>query len=153
MKKILMIAIPVGVLALFVLAHQSYGFGRFGRHHRGMAEDFIFWKIDRISQELNLNPSQQAKWDRFEQDLKESIDRRHESRKAIHDTVREELSKGEPDLSKLNASIHTQIDQTAQFAHDTVNRINELYTDLTPEQKKLLSEKIQQRIREHEAEN
>jgi len=153
MKKFLMFAIPIGVVvALLFAAHQSYGFGRFGHRHEGMAKDFILWKMDRLGQELKLTPAQQAKWDTFKQDLEKSMDERHEGKKQIHDAVKAELAKPNPDLSKVTGSIHSQIDQTAQFAHDTVNRINELYSDLSPEQRKILSQTILERIHEREEE-
>jgi Spy/CpxP family protein refolding chaperone len=139
MKKKLMIGIPVVLLAL-ALTTVAFGFGRH-RHH-GMMKDFVMYKIDKLAEDLELNPAQQAKWDVFKRDLENNINQRKEKKSEIHDLVQQELEKSNPDFTRITPILHTQIDSTAQFAHDLVNRINELLTDLTPEQKQKLSERI-----------
>ena len=109
-----------------------------------MAKDFVMWKMDRIIKELNLNPSQQAKWDAFRKDVESRIDSRAGKRSEIHEAVRAELSRQNPDLSKVTPLIHSQIDDMSQFGHDLVNRIGELYQDLTPEQKGLVAKKLEE---------
>jgi len=149
MKKVLMIGIPVAVIALLLVALPSFGYGRMHRHH-GMMKDFMFYKIDKLSQDLNLNPAQQAKWDTFKKDLENNMEQRQEKRKEIHELAKQELEKSNPDFSKVTPLIHDQIDSGAQFAHDMVNRVNELVTDLTPEQKQILSKQILELHGEHE---
>jgi Spy/CpxP family protein refolding chaperone len=148
MKKILILAIPIGiaVILLTAAAVQSFGF----RHHHSMGKDFLFYKMDRLSEELKLDASQQAKLDTLKKDLEALMEQRHDKRREIHQSVKEELAKENPDSSKLSGIIHQQIDETAQFAHDLTNRVSELYSSLTPEQKRILSDKIQERMREHE---
>ena len=141
MKKLLIIGIPVSVIALFFAAY-SFGFGSGHSRPHGMMKDFMLWKMERISKELSLNPSQQAKWDAFQRDLISNIDDRMGSRKEIHETVKAELAKG--DVNKAKGIIHGQIDDRAQLAHQMVDRIAELYDDLTPEQRNLLLDKIEQ---------
>ncbi len=139
MKKVLLIGIPVGVVALLI---TTFAFG-FGRHrHHGMMKDFVMYRIDKLADDLDLNASQQAKWDTFKKDLESSIEQRKDKRKEIHDVVKAELEKSNPDFTKITPMVHTQIDSTAQFAHDLVNRVNELLVDLTPEQKQKISERI-----------
>ncbi len=148
MKKMLLIALPVAVV-LVLVATLSFGLGR-GHGHHGMMKDFLFYKIDRVSQELNLNPSQQARWDTFKKDLETTIDQRKGMRRQIHEAFEKELYKDNPDFTALTPTLHTQIDSTAQFAHDMVNRVNELLGDLTPDQKKKLSQIVIEKMREHE---
>jgi Spy/CpxP family protein refolding chaperone len=141
-KKILFIGIPAAVVAALLFATiPSFGFGRMHRHH-GMMKDFVLYKIDKLAEDLKLNPAQQSKWDAFKKDLETSFEQRQGKRKEIHELVKQELEKSNPDFTKLTPMIHTQIDSTAQFAHEMVNRVNELLVDLTPEQKKILSERI-----------
>ena len=147
MKKLLVIGIPVGLVVLLITT-LAFGFGR-GRHH-GMMKDFVFYKIDKLADDLDLNAAQQAKWDTFKKDLENSIEQRKDKRKEIHQTVKEEMEKSNPDFTKVTPLIHGQIDSTAQFAHDTVNRINELLVDLTPEQKQKLSERIMEMHDHHD---
>lgn len=141
MKKILIVAIPVAVVAILLATLPSFGFGRGHRHH-GMMKEFIMYKIDKIAEDLNLNSAQQARWDAFKKDLETSIQTRKGKREEIHEMVKKELAKDNPDFTKVTPLVHGQIDSTAQFAHDLVNRVNELFSDLSPEQKKILSDKI-----------
>src|SRR5687767_12360836 len=99
MKKILMIAIPVVVVVLLLATLPSFGFGRH-RHH-GMMKDFIFYRIDKLAGDLDLNAAQQAKWDTFKKDLENSIEQRKGKRQEIHDTVKQELEKSNPDFTKI----------------------------------------------------
>jgi Spy/CpxP family protein refolding chaperone len=141
MKKVLIVAIPVAVVALLLATLPSFGFGRGHRHH-GMMKEFIMYKIDKLAEDLNLNSTQQARWDTFKKDLESSIEQRKGKREEIHNLVKQELAKDNPDFTKVTPLVHGQIDSTAQFAHDMVNRVNELFSDLSPEQKKILSDKI-----------
>jgi hypothetical protein len=138
-KKVLMIGIPVVVLGL-VVTTLAFGFGR--HRHGGMMKDFMMYKIDKLAEDLNLNPAQQAKWDTFKKDLATTMDQRKGDRDDIHNVVKQELEKSDPDFTKIAPLVHGQIDSTAQFAHELVNRINELLVDLSPEQKRKLSERI-----------
>lgn len=139
MKKFLIIGIPVAVVALLI---STFAFG-FGRHrHQGMMKDFMMYRIDKLADELELNAAQRAKWDLFKNDLENSIDERKGKREEIHEVVKKELDKSDPDFTKITPLLHSQIDSHAQFAHDLVNRVNELVVDLSPDQKRKLSEKI-----------
>ncbi|MCI0414529.1 Spy/CpxP family protein refolding chaperone [bacterium] len=141
MKKVLIVAIPIALFAILLATLPSFGFGRGHRHH-GMMKDFIMYKIDKLAGDLNLNSVQQARWDTFKKDLESSIEQRKGKREEIHDIVKQELAKDNPDFTKVTPLVHGQIDSHAQFAHDLVNRVNELFSDLSPEQKKILSERI-----------
>ncbi len=46
--------------------------------------------------------------------------------------------------------IDQQIDSVAQLAHEFVGRIDELYNNLTPEQKKILRDRIAEKMEEHD---
>lgn len=146
MKKTLMIGIPI-LLVAGLLAAGAYGFRE---HRHGMAKDFLEYKLDRLSKELDLNPAQQAQLDRVKQDVEAKIDARMQKRVEIHKLVKDELSKSNPDLDKIKPVIDQQIDEMAQFGHDIVGQIDEFYSQLTPEQKKKLSDHILERMSEHE---
>ena len=134
-----MIGIPVGVVALLL---TTFAFGFAKHRHHGMMKDFMLYRIDKLADDLDLNAAQQAKWDVFKKDLENSIDQRKSKRQEIHEVVKQELEKSNPDFTKMAPLVHGQIDSTAQFAHDLLNRINELLVDLSPEQKRKLSEQI-----------
>jgi Spy/CpxP family protein refolding chaperone len=144
-KKVLIIGLPV-LLTGLLISTLAFGFGRHRGH--GMMKDFVMYKIDKVAEDLELNSAQQARWDTFKKDLASTIDQRKDRRKEIHDAVKQELEKSNPDFAKISPLVHGQIDSTAQLAHDLVNRINELLVDLTPEQKRKLSERIME-LHEH----
>lgn len=148
MKKILSIAVPVGILAIFVFAAVGFGQGRghgprHGRH--GMMTDFMLFKLDRLGKELNLNPSQQAKWDTFINDMETNMKEKFAKQRDVHSQIREELMKENADMNKVKSLIHSQIDEHARTAHSMTDRILELYSDLNPEQKKKLADHIAER--------
>lgn len=153
MKKILMFAIP-GVLVvagLLFFAHSAQSFGFKGPMHRpSVMKDFILFRIDQMGKDLNLNPDQQTRFDALKSNVESMIDERMEKRKSIHDLVRDELQTSSPDLAKVAPLIDEQIDGTAQSAHQLVQQFTEFYNTLTPDQRKTLSEKILERMPDHD---
>ncbi|HEY7161102.1 MAG TPA: Spy/CpxP family protein refolding chaperone [Acidobacteriota bacterium] len=152
-RKLLWLAIPVGVVAIVFGAHaaQSYGGFHGGFHHRGaMAKDFLEYRLDKLSKELNLNDEQKAKLDTFKQDMETAMDQRRETHDQIHQILKDELSKDNPDFDKIRPMIDQQIDAVAQSAHDFVGRVGDFYKDLTPEQKKILKDHIMERMGGHD---
>ena len=82
--------------------------------------------------------------------LETTIQQRKGKKQEIHDLVKKELAKDNPDLTKITPLIHGQIDSTSQFAHDLVNRVNELFSDLSPEQKRKFAERINEMHDNHD---
>lgn len=146
MKKILMIGVPILLLGGLLTAA---GFG-FRSHHHAMAKDFLEYRLDKLSKELQLTPTQQAQLDRFKTDLESKMDARREKRAEIHNLIKKELSKDNPNLDQIKPVIDQQIDELAQLGHDVVGQINEFYSQLTPEQKKKLSDHILEKMADHE---
>ena len=149
MKKVLKIGIPVAAIAVVLVALPLFGFGRMMHRHHAMMKDFVFYQMDKVAKDMNLNASQQAQFDNLKRDLEANIDQRQGKREEIHELVKQELDKSNPDFSRITPLIHGQIDSTAQFAHDTVNRLNEFLAGLTPEQKQILAKKIEELHQEH----
>lgn len=150
MKKTWFVAIPVALVAVLITAGaaDTLGFGSHGR--RSVIRDFLLFKIERVSHRLKLDPDQQATLEAFKKDLELMLDENREKRREGRDLLREELRKDNPDASKISALIHERIDNRARMAHHLTNRMNELFENLTPEQKKILSEIILERITERE---
>jgi Spy/CpxP family protein refolding chaperone len=145
MKRFLIIGIPLAIVAILVTAQLTHSFG-FHRRHHGMAKDFAMYRLDKMSKELNLTPAQQAKMDTFKTDLSNIIDQRMEKKKEVREMIKAELAKPNPDISKIQPLIDQQIDELAQIGHQMVGRIGEFYNDLTPEQKKMISDHILERM-------
>jgi Spy/CpxP family protein refolding chaperone len=150
-KKLLLLIIPLGVAAVLFGARAAQSYGFHGFHHRGgMAKDFLEYRLDKLSKELNLNDAQKAKLDTFKQDVENVMDQHREKHKEIHKLVKDELSKDNPDFEKIRPVIDQQIDSAAQLAHEFVGRVDEFYNDLTPDQKKILRDHILEKMNDHE---
>src|SRR5262245_335503 len=125
-RKLLLLIIPAGIAAVLfgALTAQSYGFHGF--HHRGgMGKEFLEYKLDKLSKELNLNDTQKAKLDTFKQDIENAMDQSREKHEEIHNLVKDELSKDNPDFEKIRPMIDQQIDSFAQSAHVFVGRVGD----------------------------
>lgn len=150
-KKLLWLIIPVGIVAVLFGAHAAQSYGYHGFHHRGgMAKEFLEYRLDKLSKELNLNDAQKAKLETFKQDAENAMDQRREKHEEIHKLVKEELSKDNPDFEKIRPMIDQQIDSMAQNAHEFVGRVGDFYKDLTPDQKKILKDHIMEKMGDHD---
>lgn len=149
MKKILMITIPLGLVAVLIFAAVAQSRG-FRGHHGKWAKDFLFYKLDQVSKELNLDSSQQARMDTLKQDLSAMIETRQAKRQEVHKLVHDELRKDNPDIRKVQPLIDQQIDDMAQSAHQLVGRITDFYSELKPEQKKALNQILEERFEQND---
>jgi Spy/CpxP family protein refolding chaperone len=149
MKKLWLLLIPVAIGAVFFTARGAQSFGFHGHRH-GMAKEFLEYKMDKLSKELNLNESQKAKLNTFKNDIETVMDQRQEKHKEIHELLKAELSKENPDMAKIRPIIDQQIDSMADVAHQFVGKVDEFYNDLTPEQKKLLRDHIVEKMEDHD---
>ena len=61
MKRILKFGVPIAVVAIFLTAAVAYSFG--SRHgSSGVAKDFMMYRLDKLSKELNLLQTSKQKW-------------------------------------------------------------------------------------------
>ena len=144
-KKILLLAVPVAVIALLWTAHLALSYGGH-RHGGGMMGEFMIFRLERMAKDLNLDASQQAKLDGLKQDIKNIMDQRMEKGKGVHATIQQELSKPNPDFSKITPLIDQQIDDRAAIAHQMNGRVGEFLQSLTPAQKKQVADHFMQHM-------
>src|SRR5262249_4574868 len=93
----LLYAIPILVLALIAIAFAIPSFGE-GRGHynnsgSNQSDDFMTWKFDRLSKELNLTPDQQSKLNDLKTQMTTSMKSGWQSKKDLHDQLKTELAK------------------------------------------------------------
>jgi Spy/CpxP family protein refolding chaperone len=141
MKKVLWIMIPIGLVALLFTAHLARSQGFHG-HHGGMVKDFMMYRLDKLSKQLNLDAAQQAKMDSLKQDLSSIMDQRRTGHEQVHKAIKAELAKDNPDMTKIQPMIDQQIDDMAQAHHQIVARFIEFYGQLKPEQKKVVADHL-----------
>ncbi|HSP07366.1 MAG TPA: Spy/CpxP family protein refolding chaperone [Acidobacteriota bacterium] len=146
MKKILMIGVPI-ILVAGLLGAGAYGFRA---HRHTMSKDFLEYRLDKLSKELDLTPAQQSQLDQIKQTVESKMDARMQKSSDIHKLIQDELSKDNPNLDKIRPLIDQRIDDMAQFGHEIVGQIDQFYNQLTPDQKKKLSDHIRERMADHE---
>ena len=149
MKKLWLLLIPIAIGAVFFTARAAQSYGGFHGHRHGMAKEFLEYRLEKLSKELNLNENQKAKLDTFKNDIETVMDQRKEKHEEIHELLKAELSKDNPDMAKIRPIIDQQIDSMADVAHQFVGKVDEFYNDLTPEQKKLLRDHIVEKMEDH----
>jgi len=152
MKKTLLIAVPAALILLFLGIHapQSYGFGshRFSNRlakRQEFKQDFLFYRLDRLGEKLQLTSEQKTELEALKKDLQGIMDDRWEQRDRFRENLSEQLSKDQLDTRAITSMLHSQIDDRARFSHQLVDRIGDFLSGLTPDQKKELSESILQK--------
>jgi Spy/CpxP family protein refolding chaperone len=155
MKKTLFIAIPVGLLLIFggIQVVHSCGSGGYksaesvGRRF-GERGDFLFYRLDRMSEKLHLTSEQKADLEELKNDLQTIMDDRFEERQQFRKSLGEQLSKEQLDTRAITNMLHSQVDDRARFSHQLVDHVGEFLGRLTPEQKKELSDTLLKRFQD-----
>ncbi len=163
-KKIM---IGVGIFLVFMLLVGGYGFvsacGPFGdggggfhsRFHgggfrpsfcgKGISE-FIFWRMDKRAETLNLTEVQKEKYETLKGHLKnhfsEGMADHHRLKKQFH----EEIGKDNPDVLMLLESVKTKIGEISAFADQSLNLLTVFYESLDGTQQGMLTDEIKKRI-------
>jgi len=136
----LLYAIPILVLALIAIAFAipSFGEGRGHYNNSGsdQSDDFMTWKFDRLSKDLNLTPDQQSKLNDLKTQMTTSMKSGWQSKKDLHNQLKTELSKDNPDMGKIGTQMDQQIDQRAQAQHPWVSQMTAFANSLNADQKK-----------------
>lgn len=140
MKKLLIIAIPIGILLIFIAVHSAHSLPFKGR--ASGSRDFLSYRLDRLGEKLNLTNEQKTELDALKRDLESMLDDRYEQRQNFRKTLGEQLAKEDFNTRSVTDLLHTQIDERARLHHELVNRVGELLNTLTPEQRQELSEII-----------
>jgi Spy/CpxP family protein refolding chaperone len=150
MKKTLLIALPIALFMIFIGVHAAHSYG-FGARHFGVHRDFLFYRLDRLGEKLNLTSAQKSDLDSLKKDLQAMMDERDEQREHFRKNLNEQLSRGQLDTRAITSMLHSQIDDRARFSHQLIDRIGNFLSTLTPDQRKELTETILQRFQERES--
>ena len=145
MKKALLIAIPAGILLLFFELHTAQS-GAYRNFHRGSGHDFLEFRMDRLSQELNLTDAQKVKFEDLKKDIESILNQRMEKRLETRKNISDEMSAKNFNVDAITEILHNRIDERARLSHEMVDRIGQFCKDLTPDQRKILSEGILDRL-------
>lgn len=147
MKKILWIVIPLCLAALLLGAHSAMSFG--GHHMGGSMDDMMMFHLQSMAKDLNLTPDQQAKLDSMKQDAESRMQQGWAKHKQLHDAIQQQLSSGGNfDFAQIRTMLDAQIDDRAAAAHNAVAGYQQFFDQLTPDQKKAMSDQLRKKMQE-----
>jgi len=133
------------IAAVALIGVGSAAFAQPMHHaHRG-GGDFVMG-IAALKGQLNLNTSQQTMWDNAVAAGKAARQNARASLQKVHDALKAELAKPEPDLAAVSAVADSVRDANAT-AHKQVRAawLN-LYSTFTPDQKAVVKTAFQKRL-------
>ena len=115
-------------------------------HHGGPGGGDVVMAIAHLKSQLNLNTAQQVMWDNAVAAGKAARDNARATRQSVHDTLKNELAKAEPDLAAVAAAADSARDAGAAAQRQVRNAWLNLYGTFTPEQKNVVKNALQQRL-------
>ncbi len=143
-KKLFLAFLGLILIAQFAQSDPS-------RHEaRKVPGDFLLFRLERLGKELNLNTDQQSKLDALKREMRSLVEQRMERRQNSRKNIESELTKAKPDLDQISAMMHAQIDENAGFRHTMLTRVSNFCNELSPDQKKILYDRILGKIEERE---
>jgi len=152
MKKVLWISLPIVLVALLFGVASVRAFEG-GHHHMGPGpmgsmEDMMLFHLTSMAKDLNLTQAQQAKLDSMKQQAETNMQQGMEKHKQLHDAIQQQLNNGTFDFAQLRSQLDAQIDDRATTAHAMVAQFQEFFDQLTPDQKKSLSDAMKKQMQD-----
>ncbi len=115
-------------------------------HRGGHGGGDVVMAIAHLKSQLNLNTSQQVMWDNAVSASKAARDNARTNRQAVHQTLKNELAKAEPDLAAVAAAADNARDAGAAARRQVRTAWLNLYGTFTPEQKTVVKNALLERL-------
>jgi hypothetical protein len=119
-----------------------------GFHQKEVAE-FIFWRMDKTAQKLNLTAGQKVKYEELKSNIASRMSTGFEERRQLRARFLEEMNKENPDVQGLAESVKTRINDFSGFLSKNLDLIADFYDSLNVDQKRLLNTEIRERMAAH----
>lgn len=134
------VLIVVAVILLLIILAGIFGCSRRSSHlsHEKRAE----WIVKKISKELDLNDSQNAKLNEIKQDIFNKHQSFSASKSEIMDALKKQLRKDAIDETELNALFESKESEFKEMRTFVISRFAEFHAMLTPEQRAKLADKM-----------
>ena len=145
MKRLASSLAAVAAVAVIGISGASFAQPHRG-HHGGPGGGDVVMVIAHLKSQLNLNTSQQVMWDNAVAAGKAARDNARANRQAMHDALKSELAKAEPDLAAVAAAADTARDAGAAAQRQARGAWLNLYGTFTPEQKSVVKNALQTRL-------
>jgi hypothetical protein len=117
-------------------------------HHKDMA-DFILWRMDKKTKELNLTASQKAKYEVIKGNFKVHFTEFQTEHQKMKDQFHKEISKEEPDVKLLVETAKTKLNELSGFMNKNLDLLLDFYNSLDKQQKSMINNEIRERMKYH----
>jgi Spy/CpxP family protein refolding chaperone len=145
----------VGGIVLLIVLFTGFGLvaarGPCRGFHRGFhpgfhdkdVSEFIFWRLDKGVEGLNLSEAQKGKYEEMKGKLETRFKEQRDDRKRFIEELQTAMKKEDPDVKVLSESVKKRIERFSGFMEGNLDLFVEFYETLDKEQK----EKIMAAIR------
>ncbi len=142
LMKLSMLAAAV-VLAGGALQAVAHGYHH---GHRGEGPDFMMGRLGKLHDQLKLTPEQEKLWRQDEEKTREMAKEMRASREKVHDAMKKELAKSEPDLAAVAKISDEAESRRLKARHEVRDLWLKLYADLSPQQKAVAADFLRDRL-------
>lgn len=92
-------------------------------------------RLEKIHDQLRLNAEQEALWKQAEEKTRETMKQMRDAREKMHQAMKQELEKGEPDFAAIARITDETRDSNLRARREARDLWLKLYAGLSPEQK------------------
>ncbi|MFA5906441.1 MAG: hypothetical protein WC836_21110 [Desulfobacula sp.] len=145
----------------FAVNSGDCGFGSFHRHgfyKRGLPpfmygeiKGFILWRMDKEAKDLSLSGVQQEQYEIFRTQFLETMEKAIETRTQFHKTAFTTLEDENPDLAGMATEAKKHVETISGVISEGLARFAEFFNSLDQGQKKIITDKIKERINDHKS--
>jgi Spy/CpxP family protein refolding chaperone len=143
--------VGVGALAAVVLGVGA-AWAAGGHHHHGFAgmENMISARIAKLEDAVNATPEQRAQIDQSKQTVLNALKERAQNRRQNHGQLMQMLTADKLDTNALYAMANQHAQEIQDLAKVIVPEIQKVHDVLTPQQRQMLAQKVQQMHEHHQ---
>ena len=143
MKKVLKAAV-LGLVVVGGFSSAAMAFGGKG-HHGDRMEKFINWRVEEELEDLDATPAQTQKINAIKDRLLAEGKERHAGNEKARAEAMAQWNQDSPDKARVHALVDERVEDMKAFAHKVADAALEVHAILTPEQRKQMSTKVEER--------
>jgi len=151
-KRWLILGTGVLVMVLTTAGYAVSGFkSHFREHGKEHVQEKILSHMDYTMQELNLTADQQAEYAVIRAKMGASIEGSFNRHEVVHDTMKAEMDKPNPDLKAMGNNLKKEIRSMPDHLNVKIDYMLEVYDILDDNQKKQLVQMIKDHMHDKES--
>ena len=140
-KVLVKVSMALAALALLGGALQATA-----ANHRPDGPGFMMGRLAKLHDQLKLTPEQDGLWRQAEAKTRDSMKQMREAHGKMHEALKRELAKSEPDFAAVAAISDEGEEQRLQARHEMRDLWLKVYAGLSPEQKTMVRDFMRERL-------